>query len=107
MRWDFQSLNAIVMQKSRACRLTCRRDFCVSATSLGRSVLRVLPRDAVKHLEGKLWELRMTGRDGIARAIYLAATGRRVIVVRVFVKKTQKTPRHELELARERAKGVT
>ena len=24
----------------------------------------------VKHLEGKLWEMRMIGRDGIARAIY-------------------------------------
>jgi hypothetical protein len=27
----------------------------------------------VKHLEDKLWEMRMTGRDGIARAIYLTA----------------------------------
>jgi len=33
--------------------------------------------------------------------------GRRVVIVRVFVKKTQKTPQHELELARQRAKEVT
>ena len=46
----------------------------------------------VKHLEGRLWEMRMKGRDGIARAAYVTAIGRRVVVVRVFPKKTQKTP---------------
>lgn len=30
-----------------------------------------LPGDTVKHLEDKLWELRIRGRDGIARAICL------------------------------------
>ena len=35
------------------------------------------------------------------------ATGRRVVVVRAFVKKTQKTPRAEIELSLRRAKEVT
>lgn len=65
-----------------------------------------LPHDTVKHLEGKLWELRIKAASGISRAIYVTATGRRVVILRVFVKKTQKTPRRELELARERAKEV-
>jgi len=65
-----------------------------------------LPRDWVKSLGNKLWELRITGKDGIARAIYVTASGRRVVIVRIFVKKTQKTPQHELELARKRAKEV-
>ncbi len=65
-----------------------------------------LPRDAVKHLEGRLRELRMSGGDGISWAIYLTASGRRVVILRVFVKKTQKTPQRELELARQRAKEV-
>jgi phage-related protein len=60
----------------------------------------------VKHLEGRLWEIRLTGRDGIARAIYVTARGKRVVIVRVFVKKTQKTPRQEIELAHKRAKEV-
>jgi phage-related protein len=37
----------------------------------------------------------------------VTATGRRVVILRVFTKKTQKTPRHEIELARQRAKEVT
>ena len=60
----------------------------------------------VKHLEGKLWEMRMTGRGGIARAIYVAAQGRRLIVIRVFIKKTQKTPRREIEIALQRMRGL-
>ena len=60
----------------------------------------------VKHLEGRLWEMRMKGRDGIARALYVTATGYRVVVVRVFTKKTPKTPRHEIERALNRAKEV-
>jgi phage-related protein len=42
----------------------------------------------VKHLEGRLWEMRMTGRDGISRAIYVTALGRRIVVLRAFLKKT-------------------
>ena len=61
----------------------------------------------IKHLEDSLWEMRLRGREGIARAIHVTAIGRRVVVVRVFTKKTQKTPRREIELARQRAKEVT
>ncbi len=60
----------------------------------------------VKHLEGQLWEMRMKGRNGIARACYVTAIGKRVVVVHVFVKKTQKTPRHEILIALKRAKEV-
>lgn len=60
----------------------------------------------VKHVEGKLWEMRLIGSDGIARSLYVTAWGRRVVVLRTFVKKTQKAPRREIELALERAKDV-
>lgn len=68
--------------------------------------LRGLPAEATKHLEGKLWELRLTGKSGISRAIYITAEGQRVVILRAFIKKTQKTPARELELARQRAKEV-
>jgi phage-related protein len=42
-------------------------------------------------------------RDGIARGLYVTAIGKRVVVLRVFTKKTQKTPRREIELALQRA----
>lgn len=58
----------------------------------------------VKHLDGKLWELRAKASEGIARGIYVTMTGRRVIVLHVFVKKSQKTPTAALEVARVRMK---
>ena len=61
----------------------------------------------IKHLTGKLWEIRMKGRDGIARSIYVTASERRVVVLRTFVKKTNKTPRQEIEIALFRAKDVS
>lgn len=48
----------------------------------------------------------MSGRDGIARALYQSASGQRVVVLRVFVKKTQKTPQSEIDVALERAKEI-
>jgi phage-related protein len=56
----------------------------------------------IRPLESKLWEMRMQGRDGNARAIYFADTGRRLLVLHVFTKKTRKTPRAALETARRR-----
>ena len=60
----------------------------------------------VKHLEAALWEMRLKGRSGIARAVYITAVGKRIVVVHVFTKKTQKTPRREIEIALKRAKEV-
>ena len=60
----------------------------------------------VKHIEGRLWEMRLRGRDGIARALYVTATGKRIVVLRVFVKKTEKTPPREMKLALQRAKEI-
>ena len=90
----------------RRCLATCAVRLARLVDLIEQFGLDALPRDSVKHLEGKLWELRVTGRDGIARAIYVTAIGRRVVILRAFVKKTQKTPVRELELARQRAKDV-
>jgi phage-related protein len=69
--------------------------------------LEQLREPHVKHLEGKLWELRAKAPEGIARGLYVTVTRRRVIVLHVFVKKSQKTPRGALDIARERMKQVT
>ena len=60
----------------------------------------------IKPVEARLWEMRLKGRSGIARALYVTAVGRRVVIVRVFAKKTEKTPRREIDLALSRAKSI-
>lgn len=69
--------------------------------------LEALREPHVKHLDGKLWELRVRAEGGIARGIYVTAAGRRVVVLHVFVKKSRKTPRRALATARERMKRMT
>jgi phage-related protein len=53
-----------------------------------------------------LWEIRVSGRDGIGRGIYVVASGQRVVVLHVFIKKTQKTPDRALQIASKRAKDA-
>jgi len=60
----------------------------------------------VRHIEGPIWEMRLKGRAGIARALYVTAVQRRVVILRVFVKKTEKTPQREIELALARARKI-
>ena len=60
----------------------------------------------VKPLRDKLGEMRMSGRDGIARAIYVLALRRRIVILHAFVKKTQKTPPEAIRLALKRAREL-
>jgi phage-related protein len=56
---------------------------------------------------GGLFELRIKAAEGIARVFYCTVVGRRIVVLHEFVKKSDKTPRKELETARRRMKEVT
>lgn len=60
----------------------------------------------VRPLEDKLWEMRMRGRDGIARGIYVTSSGRKLVVLHVFIKKSRKTPRKALATAKRRLKEL-
>jgi len=106
MRLVVETLNATVDREIDALPRDMRARLARLAEMIERFGLEGLPRDSTKHLDGKLWELRLAGRDGISRAIYITAERRRVVILRVFIKKTQKTPARELNLARERAKEV-
>ena len=60
----------------------------------------------VKHIRGKLYEIRMRGRAGKSRALYVAVKDKRIVIVRAFMKKTRKTPGREIALALARAKEI-
>jgi phage-related protein len=106
MDWTVVLLNEVVRLEYAGLPLDMQARFNRIVQLIETHGLERVREPHVKHLEARLWEIRMTGRDGIARAIYVTASGKRVVVVRIFVKKTQKTPRGELDLARQRAKEV-
>lgn len=99
MTWSVELLDARVLGELEALPADVRARFRRIVELIQGHGLEKMREPHVKHLEGRLWEMRMRGRDGIARAVYVTAVGKRVLVVRVFVKKTAKTPRHEIELA--------
>ena len=61
----------------------------------------------VRHLEGKLWELREESSTNIYRLLYFFFSGRRIVFLHGFQKKSQKTPRHEIEIALQRLDSFT
>jgi len=106
MRWTVEVLNSAVTMEIEALPNDMRARLARYVALIQEFGFEALPRQAFKHLEDKLWELRVTGRDGISRAIYVTASGHRVVILRAFIKKTQKTPPRELAIARQRAKEV-
>ena len=106
MCWQVEVLNETVREEIRALPSDIRARFVRFGDLVSQVGLESLREPQVKHLQDKLWEIRLSGRSGIARALYVTVIGRRIVVVRVFHKKTQKTPRAEINLALLRAKEI-
>lgn len=84
MSWRVDILNETVAAEIAALPADMQARFLRLAERIASAGLESLGEPHVRHLEGKLWELRLTGRDGIARALDVTAFGRRVVVVRAF-----------------------
>jgi phage-related protein len=106
MPWTVETLNDVVDAELNNLPADMRARFVHISRLIEEFGLELVRAPHVKHLRSSLWEMRIKGRDGISRALYVTAAGRRVVVVRVFLKKTQKTPNREIELALKRAKEV-
>jgi len=102
--WIVETLNSQVDAELEALPLDMRGKF-VRVVSLIESFgLSNVGMPHIRPLVNKLWEIRLSGRDGIGRAIYVVAKGKKVIVVHAFVKKTQTTPSAAIKAASNRAK---
>jgi len=106
MTWSIETLNATVDQEIEALPVDMRARLVRIAELIATVGLENVREPHIKHLEGLLWEMRLKGKDGISRALYVTARKKRVVLVRVFIKKTEKTPRREIEIALTRAKEV-
>jgi phage-related protein len=106
MAWTVETLNGTVdaelaeLPADMRARLTRISEL---IASVGLSNVR---EPHVRHIRGQVWEIRLKGKAGIARALYVTAREQRVVILRAFIKKTQKTPASEIELALERAREL-
>lgn len=106
MAWTVETLNETVDAELAELPADMRARL-VRISELIESVgLSNVKEPHVRHLRGQLWEIRLKGKAGIARALYITAREQRVVIVRAFIKKTEKTPTGEIDLALQRAKEV-
>ena len=54
-----------------------------------------------------LFELRLKAAEGIARVFFCTVVGRQIVVLHQFVKKSEKTPKRELNIARNRMREIS
>ncbi len=106
MLWTVATLNAAVDAGVNALPADMRAQITRISFMVEEFGLERVRAPHVKHLQGPLWEMRMRGRDGISRALYVVASGKRVVIVRAFIKKTQEIPSREIKLALSRAKEL-
>lgn len=56
----------------------------------------------IKHIKGKIYEIRVEQDANTYRLLYFVFTGRRFVILHGFQKKTAKTPPSEIEIAEKR-----
>jgi phage-related protein len=106
MDWRVEVLNDVVAAEIAALPIDIRAKLAQIVDLMVEVGPQRMREPYVKPLGDKLWEMRMRGRDGIARAIYILAHERRIVILHAFVKKTQRTPPREIRLALVRAKEL-
>jgi len=53
-----------------------------------------------------LFELRLKGAEGIARVFFCTLVGKRIVMLHSFIKKSERTPTREREVAETRMKEI-
>jgi len=59
-----------------------------------------------KPLNNGLFEVRAKAKEGIGRSVYCYQRGQKIIILHSFVKKDQKTPKRNLEIALKRKREI-
>jgi phage-related protein len=106
MAWVVETLNAAVDAELQALPADMRARFAHIARLIEEFGLERVHEPHVRHLRGPLLGNAHEGPRRVSRAIYVSAKSQRVVVVRVFVKKTESTPARDIDLALQRAKGI-
>ena len=106
MQWSIRFLNEAVREEFSRLPTDIQANIARIMTLIREHGLERTGMPYVRHIQGKLWEIRGRGKEGIGRSLYVTVSGREIVIVRSFVKKTPKTPLAEIALAQKRAKDI-
>mgnify|MGYP003966404733 FL=1 len=59
-----------------------------------------------KAIKSGLFELRVKSKEGLARVFFCTKIGKKIVMLHSFIKKSQKTPKNEINIAKSRMKEV-
>lgn len=102
--WSVEFLDRTVTKEFKAFPAAIRAQMIRQMELIEEFGLDNLSPGVTKHLQGKIWEIRVRDKDTWGRSLYCALSGKKIVILRCFLKKTNKTPRHEINLALERMK---
>ncbi len=92
--WNFLETLRLSATNNKDARIQYRQ--IILYIELLKSKGTVLPENITKHITEDIWELR----PGVNRIFYFCYTDNRIVLLHSFRKKTQKTPRREIDRAK-------
>lgn len=106
MAWQVETLNKTVDKELFGFDAELQASFLRISELVETHGPYVVGRPYVAHLRRDIWEMRLSGDKKVARALFVVLPRQRIVVVRAFVKKTQRIPPREIRLAERRAKTI-
>ena len=106
-KWDVEPVNLIAEQEITELPHDLQAQFLPISDLLIAFEPQNIREPHIKHIKGKMWEMRLKGKDCIGRSIYLLSREKKIVILHSFIKKTQKTPRKALQIAEQRMKEAS
>lgn len=106
MKWTVDFYDNRVVKDIKAWPLNIRAKFTWIIDLIEEQGLQNVSMPHIKCMKKGLFEIRANAHEGIGRAFFCVKKGKVIIILSAFIKKTQKTPQKELDLAIKRMKEV-
>jgi phage-related protein len=104
--WTFDALSPVVQRELEDLPDDLRASLVQMAEVIKAKGLERVGMPYVRHFRGPIWEIRLKGKSGIGRALYATMIGKKIVILRLFIKKTEKTPSREIEIAMSRWRAM-
>jgi len=106
MKWNVTFYDDRVMKEIDDWPMSIKAKFSWIIESVENLGLSEIGMPHIKSMKKGLFEIRAQGKDGIGRAFFCIDKDRLIVILSGFIKKTQKTPQKEIDLALKRMKEV-
>jgi len=105
MKWKITFFNAKVERKTLSFPVSILANF-VHIVEMIEDLGPSLGKPYTAPMGKGLFEIRSKGKEGIGRSFFCLVKNKEIVILHSFIKKSQKTPKKEIDLARARMKEV-